>query len=87
MPGGYKEDIAAAITRQQEIVKKQVMLEIIQIAATCETYEEFRKAMYGTALGYLKEFEDDGVIKPGTVEAAKEGKLESKEDSDVDIIS
>ena len=54
---GYAEDLHAAMKAQTEFIKKQVMLEVIQVAATCETYEEFRKAMYGKALEFMKELE------------------------------
>ena len=65
---GYSEDLAAAVRNQTEIIKKQAILEVIQVAAVCDTYEEFKKAMYGKALEYLREFEADGTLKPGTVD-------------------
>jgi len=76
----YEEDIAASLKRQTSIIKKQVLLEIIQIAAGCETYDEFRKVLYARALGFMKEFEDEGVLKPGTTEKVAKGEaLEEKD--------
>ena len=37
---GYAEDLVASMKAQTEFIKKQVMLEVIQVAATCETYDE-----------------------------------------------
>ena len=65
---GYAEDMATALKRQSDLIKKQVMLEVIQVVSNCETYEEFRKAMYGMALSYFREMEDEGMIKAGTVD-------------------
>ena len=62
---GYAEDLVASMRAQTEFIKKQVMLEVIQVAATCETYDEFRKAMYGKALEFMKELEAEGGLKPG----------------------
>lgn len=64
----YKDDIKAAMTNQMEIMKKQLMLEMIQVVAVCDTYEEFKRNMYGKALEYMREFEADGTLKAGTVD-------------------
>lgn len=64
---GYKEDLAAAVKRQADIITQQVFFEVIRVVVECETYEEFRKTMYGIAIGYLKELEDaygDKLPKP-----------------------
>ena len=37
---------------------------------TCDNYDEFKKAMYGIAVNYLKEMESDGIIKQGTIDKA-----------------
>ncbi len=58
---GYKEDLAAAMKRQNDLIVQQVLLQIIGIVAESETYDEFRKKMYGIALGYLKDMEQMGV--------------------------
>lgn len=71
MPRGYEEDFAAALTRQTEITKRAVLLEVIKIAAECETYEDFRKALYAEALSWMKEAEEKGWIKPETTKEAK----------------
>lgn len=58
---GYKEDLAAALKKQSELIVHQVFLELISVVSECETYDEFRKRMYSIALGYLKDMESMGV--------------------------
>lgn len=58
---GYKEDLASAVKRQNDLIVQQVLLQVISIVAESETYDEFRKKMYGIALGYLKDMEQMGV--------------------------
>lgn len=60
---GYKEDLASAMKRQNDLIVQQVLLQVISIVAESETYDEFRKKMYGIALGYLKDMEGMGVSK------------------------
>jgi len=60
---GYKEDLASAMKRQNDLIIQQVLLQVISVVAESETYDEFRKKMYGIALGYLKDMEDMGVSK------------------------
>lgn len=79
---GYAEDMAAALKRQSDLISKQVMLEIIQVVSSCETYEEFRKAMYGMAINYFREMENEGMIQAGTVDKILKG--ETKEESTSD---
>ena len=67
----YEEDLRASLEQQNEIQKRAILLEIIKIAAECETYEEFRKALYAEALSWMKEAEDKGWVKPDTTEQAK----------------
>jgi hypothetical protein len=76
---GYAEDLHAAMKAQTEFIKKQVMFEVIQVAATCETYDEFRKAMYGKALEFMKELEAEGALKPGTTEKVRQNSIEKGE--------
>ena len=64
----YKEDLLAAMNSQVDLIKKQTMLEIIQIVSVCDTFEEFKRAMYGRALEFMREFEAEGTLKPGTVD-------------------
>ena len=77
---GYSEDLASAIKIQTDIIKKQTLLEVIQVVAVCDTYEDFKKAMYGKALDFMREFEAEGTLKPGTVDKliANEHKKENK---------
>ena len=58
---GYKEDLASAVKRQNDLIVQQVLLQVISVVAESETYDEFRKKMYGIALGYLKDMEQMGV--------------------------
>lgn len=71
----YSEDFQRAVASQVDFIKKQVLLEVIQVAAVCDTYEEFKKAMFGKALEFMREFEADGTLKQGTVDKIiEEGK-------------
>lgn len=70
MARNYDQDIKAAFDRQMGIIKKQVFLELISVVVNCDTYEEFKKTMYATALGYLKELETEGILQEGTVDNA-----------------
>lgn len=76
----YEDDIKAAMANQMDIMKKQLMLEIIQIVAVCDTYEEFKRTMYGQALEYMREFEADGTLKAGTVDKIIKGELDKQDD-------
>lgn len=60
---GYNEDLASAMKRQNDLIVQQVLLQVISVVAESETYDEFRKKMYGIALGYLKDMEQMGVSK------------------------
>lgn len=60
---GYKEDLASAMKKQNDLIVQQVLLQVISVVAESETYDEFRKKMYSIALGYLKDMEDMGVSK------------------------
>ena len=82
MGKGYEEDLLVALNKQSALIKRQVLLEIIQIACNCDNFDQFKKVLYARALGFAKELEDEGTLKPGTVEkAAKGGAVE-----DTDII-
>ena len=72
MPG-YNEDVAAIITKQAELIKRQVLLEIIQIACNCDDFKQFKGVLYARALGFMKEFEDQGLVKKGSTEKAAKG--------------
>lgn len=76
---GYAEDLHAAMKAQTEFIKKQALLEVIQVVAVCDTYDEFRKAMYGKALEFMKELEDEGSLKPGTTEKIRQNSIERGE--------
>jgi hypothetical protein len=82
MPGsGYQEDVATIITKQAELIKRQVLLEIITIACESDDFDQFKKVLYARALGFMKEFEDQGMLKKGTTEkVAKGGKLEESDE-------
>ena len=60
-----QKDLAAAMKAQAEFIKKQALFEVIQVVAVCDTYEEFKKAMYGKAIEFMKEMETAGDLKPG----------------------
>ena len=52
----YNHDSVASVIN---LIKQQVMFEIIAIASECETYDEFRKTLYGMALKYQKQMEKE----------------------------
>lgn len=83
---GYKEDLASAMKRQNDLIVQQVLLQVISIVAESETYDEFRKKMYGIALGYLKDMESMGVSKE-KVGVMKTAIDEQFGESDNDILS
>lgn len=62
---GYNEDMLAAMKAQAEFIKKQALFEVIQIAAVCDTYDDFKKAMLGKAVEFMREMEADGTLRPG----------------------
>lgn len=83
---GYKEDLASAMKRQNDLIVQQVLLQVISIVAESETYDEFRKKMYSIALGYLKDMEDMGVSKEkvGVMKTAIDEQFgESESDNDM----
>lgn len=69
----YEKDLAALIQNQTELIKQQVLLEIITIACNCDNYDQFKKVLYARALGFMKQFEDQGMLKPGTTERVAKG--------------
>ena len=83
---GYKEDLASAMKRQNDLIVQQVLLQVISIVAESETYDEFRKKMYSIALGYLKDMEDMGGSKEkvGVMKTAIDEQFgESESDNDI----
>lgn len=73
MPGGFNEDVIAALDKRAEVIKQQVLLEIITIANNCDDFGQFKKVLWARALGFLKQFEDEGLVKPGTTAKAARG--------------
>ena len=73
---GYQEDLLKALRKETDLIKKQTILEIISIVTSCDSYDEFKKAMYGMALEYFREMEDEGLVKPGTVDKLVGSKTE-----------
>lgn len=69
----YEKDLAALIKNQTEIIKQQVLLEVITIACNCDDFEQFKKVLYARALGMMKQFEDQGMLEKGTTEKAARG--------------
>ena len=66
----YEKDLAALIKNQTDIIKQQVLLEIITIACNCDDFKQFKGVLYARALGMMKQFEDQGMLEPGTTEKA-----------------
>ena len=62
------EDLTRSFAARTDLIKQQVLLEIIQFTSVCETYEQFRNAMFNLALGYLAELEQQGMVPKGTTE-------------------
>ena len=77
----YEKDLAALIKNQTDIIKQQVLLEIITIACNCDDFKQFKGVLYARALGMMKQFEDQGMLKPGTTEKAAKGKLDDKDEA------
>ena len=80
MGKNYEQDVIAAMKKQNDLIVQQVFIELIQVVAESETYDEFRKRMYGIALGYVKDLESQGIKVPETVGEKK------SEDNDMLII-
>jgi hypothetical protein len=75
----YEKDLALLIKNQTDIIKQQVLLEIITIACNCDDFEQFKKVLYARALGMMKQFEDQGMLEKGTTEKAAKGEsIETK---------
>lgn len=79
----YEQDFAKAVQKQSDLIVQRVFIELIQVVAECETYDEFRKRMYGIALSYVKDLEAEGIKVPEQPEAEKKP---ASEDSDMLII-
>ena len=78
----YEKDLAALIKNQTDIIKQQVLLEIITIACNCDDFKQFKGVLYARALGMMKQFEDQGMLEPGTTEkAAKCRKIDESKTS------
>ena len=79
----YEQDFAKAVQKQSDLIVQRVFIELIQVVAGCETYDEFRKRMYGIALSYVKDLEAEGIKVPEQPEAEKKP---ASEDNDMLII-
>lgn len=79
----YEQDFAKAVQKQSDLIVQRVFIELIQVVAECETYDEFRKRMYGIALSYVKDLEAEGIKVP---EQPKAEKKPASEDNDMLII-
>ena len=42
----YDGDLAAALLKQSELIKRQVILEIITMACECDNFDQFKKVLY-----------------------------------------
>ena len=71
--GGYQQDAVDIINRQSNLIKQQVLLEIITIACNCDDFTQFKKVLWARALGFMKQMEDEGIIKKGSTEKAAKG--------------
>ena len=69
----YEKDLALLIKNQTELIKQQVLLEVITIACNCDNFEQFKKVLYARALGMMKQFEDQGMLEKGTTEKVAKG--------------
>lgn len=69
----YEKDLAALIKNQTDIIKQEVLLELITIACNCDDFKQFKGVLYARALGMMKQFEDQGMLKPGTTEKVAKG--------------
>ena len=83
---GYQEDLVLALKKETELIKKQTMLEVISVVTSCDTYEEFKRAMYGMAIQYFREMETEGLVKPGTVDKLLNDSNKKEEPSDEGIL-
>ena len=77
----YEKDLAALIKNQTDMIKQQVLLEIITMACNCDDFKQFKGVLYARALGMMKQFEDQGLLKPGTTEKAAKGNSVDKEET------
>lgn len=79
----YEKDLAQLIKNQTDLIKQEVLLELITIACNCDDFKQFKGVLYARALGFMKEFEDKGMLKPGTTErVAKGGPLDEAKKSE-----
>jgi predicted RNase H-like HicB family nuclease len=78
MGKNYEQDMIAAMKKQNDLIVQQVFIELIQVVSECETYDEFRKRMYGIALTYIKDLEAEGIKVPEQPETEIETKSEDK---------
>ena len=69
----YEKDLAALIKNQTDLIKQEVLLELITIACNCDDFKQFKGVLYARALGMMKQFEDQGMLKQGTVEKVAKG--------------
>jgi len=78
----YEKDLAQLLKNQTELIKQQVLLEIITIACNCDDFKQFKNVLYARALGMMKQFEDRGDLKPGTTERVAKGGCFDEEKTD-----
>jgi hypothetical protein len=83
---GYQEDLVLALKKETDLIKKQTMLEVISVVTSCDTYDEFKRAMYGLAIQYFREMETEGLVKPGTVDKLLNDSNKKEEPSDEGIL-
>ena len=62
--GMYEDDFKRAVQKQADLIVQQVFVQLIQMVTEAETYEDFRKRMYGLALSYIKDLEGEGFKVP-----------------------
>lgn len=76
----FVADLYKFVETQLALEKRQVLLEVAQLACGCDTFEEFKKVLFARSLGFMKELEDQGFIKPGSTEKAAKGEELKEED-------
>jgi hypothetical protein len=68
----YEADLVSALNQQVKLITDRVLFEVISVVSVCETYEEFRKMMYGKALDFIKEYEADPAVRKAAIRKAME---------------
>ena len=76
----FQKDLTLAVGTVFNTLSKQLWIELATIANSSDSFVEFKKNLVNKVVEIVKEYEDSGQVKKGTVDKLLKGEELSSED-------